>query len=242
MSNRTPLIIALAAAAMWPAAASAASPATPAQRGSSSPLTEARLDGSQLTVSLRCRRAATVTVAGTERRVACRGGRARARFRVRLNAPLKIAARANGHSMTATLPVGAKPGTARVAAWQTWRGGYGMCQHVDNGGNRNSLRIGIARGDAFGLPLGTQYNWRTWIYWVDARTGAYGFTPYAYSSPGYAGLNGVYSGFQQWTINPGYWIAPAIQVMTSSGYSEWNFVGVEGNFPAPAYDASWCRY
>jgi hypothetical protein len=236
MSKRTPLIITLAAAALWPAAASADSPATPAERGNSTPITEARLDGSRLTVSLRCRRAATVTVAGTERRVAC-DGRGRARFRVRPEDRLRIAVRADGRSMTATLPFGGTPGAARAAAWQTWPfpDGNAACEHP------NSVRIGISADASFGRPFGQRFSWRTWMYWVDPRDHSrYGFIPADRTYTGYAGMNG-FSQFHQWTTSPGYWFRPLIEI-TAPGYGDWNFVRVNGAFPSPAYDANWCRY
>jgi hypothetical protein len=241
MSKHLPLIITLAAAAVAPTAASADSPATPAERGDPTPITEARLDGSRLTVSLRCRRAATVTIAGREHRVACRGGRGRAQARVRRGAPVKLAVRVDGRTMTATLPFGSKPGTARAAAWQTWRDGSALCEHVDFLGNRNPVRIGITNGSSFGLRFGERFAWRTWIYWLDARGGS-GFIPGSRSFTGYAGMNGGYAGHDLWNVNPGYRIRPVIEVTTASGYGDWNFVRVNGAFPSPAFDASWCRY
>jgi hypothetical protein len=209
-------------------------------------LSGAHLDGRRLMVTAGCNRDGRVEarVAGhapVGRAVACRRGHARAVLRLPGpardldSAAVTIVVRAGGRPAPARLHFRGRSSssTARSTQWSS-ADGNALCTTTPT-----VIDIGTAPSASFGLPAGTRFGWESWIYYVNAHTGASGYQRYGAVAHAYAGYSG--SGYQRWYPYPGFWIRPMLHV-TAPGVSLFDGVDVNGGFPYPARSSQWCLW
>lgn len=223
-----------------------AAPATAAGNAGPS-LTGAELKAPRLSLTATCStrlrfRVTTGAAAVAIVRARCRSGRAVGSVRLEREAARAghIAVQLVGggrRSMTTLGLPNAHPARAKAASGGVWRSGSAYCERANFlDSHPRQLRIGLLPSDTFGLPDGTPFGWKTWVLELDS-TGTYRW----YSAPGYAES---YAGFNtggpyiKWYVRPGVIVWPAIEVR---GY-DWNYVRVDGFFPAPARDVYSCQF
>ena len=213
-------------------------------------LSGAQLAGRRLTVTASCERDGRIAarVAGrapTSRTVTCHRGETRAVFRLagpvsRLKSlAVTLIVRTGGRPAPSRLLFGARA-VAPPARSAQLSHGSAMCttgDHLD--GSRAVIDIGINPNASFGLRAGTGFAWESWIYYVNAGTGARGYQRYGTAAYSYAPA--YQAAYQRWYPYPGYWIHPMLHVVAPGG-SVFDSVAVNGAYPYPARTSQWCLW